>query len=636
MITLNRKADIFIFPENRIVALLNGKITEIKGNDIWFIEKLFRNAYRNLLYMSEAIELAEGREKSSSVKKIIYQFKKLGIIVEAKKKSFSAPNSFIMPYMPLFLSNDIWCCRRGEKFYFFQASDREEAGQRIKDFALSWIWEEGEVNLFLNIISQKFKCLAGQFLLPENKSFIKTKLSKTVKAVIFDSKKNKYSVVQNSFPPIRATKFWSELTKRAVGELGLVPILEKVRMNNIPFEMRRYGYITSHKLTDLDGKIKDFQIGTDGKINIAKGKAIMESLERYCGRKRIDSNFLTFASFRELNYGEAISPWELAEFNNYQFTNGWLKRIKAFNPEKIIPWVKARDVLSGATKKLPLDFASFAPKMSDYGYPRCFFTNSSGMAAHTKLDEAIKKGALEIIERDAILIHWFNKIKPKKIILDGNLDYVRSLSANLGKIGYELYLADLTLDAVPVAMAMAVKENGEFPFFSGAAASERKIDAIKKAAEELEFTIWSRLKYHNELRQRTKSISLETISDPADHEALYLKPGMFKHLKFLIDGPSYQISDSELCSKTDLYSVLNANGFKLYYTDMTAREIEQLGLGIKVVRAIIPGFAPITFGYGQEPLGMKRIYKVPVKLGLRSKEITEVEIINNYLPHFFS
>lgn len=94
--------------------------------------------------------------------------------------------------------------------------------------------------------------------------------------------------------------------------------------------------------------------------------------------------------------------------------------------------------------------------------------------------------------------------------------------------------------------------------------------------------------------------------------------------------------DDELYKETDLYSVLSENGLKLYYVDMTAKEVEQLALGIKVVRAIIPGFVPITFGYGQEPLGMRRLYEIPVKLGLRNIEITEEEIINNYLPHFFS
>ncbi|HCJ66334.1 MAG TPA: hypothetical protein DHV62_03170, partial [Elusimicrobia bacterium] len=301
----------------------------------------------------------------------------------------------------------------------------------------------------------------------------------------------------------------------------------------------------------------------------------------------------------------------------------------------IIPWVEIQENLTRKIKKVPLSFVSYAQKISNCCYPCHFLSSSSGMAAHTVFDEAVKRGALEIIERDAILIHWFNKIKPKRIILGHTLDYTETLSTNLEKLGYELILADLTLDTMPVVIAMAVKKDGEFPFFAGAASYERKIDAIKKAEEELEFTVSQRMKHRNKLRQKIKDTSLKEIREPTDHEALYLKPEMFKHLKFLFEGPVHRVSENELYDKTDLYSVLGAGGFKLYHLDMTAREVRQLELGIKVVRAIIPGFVPITFGYGQEPLGMRRIYETPVKIGLRNKKITETEIINNYLPHFF-
>ncbi|MFH1522290.1 MAG: YcaO-like family protein [Patescibacteria group bacterium] len=636
MIKLNDKADVFIFPENKIIVLLNGKITEIKGNDVWFIEKLFRITRHNLLNMPEAIKLTDGREKASSVKKVISQLNKLGIILEAREGNFLTLDSCVPPYVPLFLNNGIWYFRRGEKFYFFQASDQEKAEQIIKEFALSWIGEEDEINLFLSTNNQKVECLAGQFILPKDEDTVKTKLSKTVKAVIFDSRRNKYSVVRNSFRSTKEVKFWNELSKRAVNVLGLVPIIKKIRTSSTPFGMKRHTYVSSHKLTDADGKINDFQIGTDKSLDIAKGKAIMESLERYCGRKMLDSNLLTIASFEDLNSDEVINFTELVQFSQFQFTNGWLNGLKFFDPKDIIPWIEVQESLTGKTKKVPLSFVSYAQKISDRDYPCHFFPNSSGMAAYTKLDEAIRRGALEIIERDAMMIHWFNKIKPKRIVLDNPDDYIVSLSDNLEKIGYKLCLVDLTLDTMPVIMAIAINDGGEFPFFAGAASSERKIDAIKKATEELEFTIWSRLKYHNELKQKVKEISLKTIYEPADHEALYMKPEMFEQLRFLMEGPIESVNDEELYEKMDLYSVLSENGLKLYYIDMTAKEVKQLALGIKVIRAIIPGFVPITFGYGQEPLGMRRLYKIPVKLGLRNIEITEEEIINKYLPHFFS
>lgn len=373
MIKLNDRADVFIFPENKIIVLQNEKIIEIKGNDVWFIEKLFRAIRHNLLNMSEAIKLAEGKEKASSIRKVVSQIKNLGIIVEVKSRNLLISDSCVPPYVPLFLSYGIWYFRRGEKFYFFQASDQDKAEQIIKEFALSWIGEEDEINLFQSTYSQGLDCLAGQFAFPEHKEFIKAKLSRKAKAVIFDSRRNKYSVIQSSFSNIEERKFWEELAKRASGDLGLVPLLEKARVNNIPFEMNRFVYRASHKLTNINSKVRDFQGGSDKDEIVAKGKAIMESIERYCGRKTMDENLLISASFSELNPDDAISPAKLVQFSGSQFTSGWLNGLKPFDPKDIIPWVEVRENLTGKIKKVPLSFISYAQKISSQDYPCHFF-----------------------------------------------------------------------------------------------------------------------------------------------------------------------------------------------------------------------------------------------------------------------
>ena len=69
--------------------------------------------------------------------------------------------------------------------------------------------------------------------------------------------------------------------------------------------------------------------------------------------------------------------------------------------------------------------------------------------------------------------------------------------------------------------------------------------------------------------------------------------------------------------------------------DLTTEEIQNLNLGIAVVRCIMPGFVPITFGYGYEPLAMRRIYNIPLKMGIIKKSLSEKNVVENYLPHFF-
>ena len=37
--------------------------------------------------------------------------------------------------------------------------------------------------------------------------------------------------------------------------------------------------------------------------------------------------------------------------------------------------------------------------------------------------------------------------------------------------------------------------------------------------------------------------------------------------------------------------------------------------GLNIVRSIVPGLVPMTFGFGQAPLGMKRLYEVASLFG---------------------
>ena len=629
---MNKEADLFIFSEKNIAVLLDGKIIEIGGEDAWMIIKLFRALHCRKKYVKEIAGLLGRKNVTDDLRESIAELKDLKIIVEVKKSYVSGDNCSIRPFSVFPLQNDIWCFRNREKIYCFLASAYKEAKQKMENILLSCA-DEDDLDLLLRTNKQKTDCLARQFYLPLREIPTLSNPLRKGDLVIFDMKKNKRRYIKGSFSSNEGLGFWEELEKRAVGKTRIVPSLRKVRDNGLPFKRRKVAYLSFHKLTELDDKITDFQIGVDEEVEVAKGKAIMEAIERYCGRKTSGGN-LTFASFAKMDSNVVINPKELWNFSDRQFSKGWLKDISPFDQNETIPWIKVKNVLGGSDKYAPLSFMTYATKMPG-DYPFNFRANSNGMAAHTSLDEAIKKGALEIIERDAILIYWLNKISPKQIDLDGCKEEVGILADNLEKMGYKLHLADLTLDTVPVVMAMAFGEKSELPFFCGAAASESKIGAIGKAVEELEFTIWSRIKYIRDTKKKVRTITLETISEPVDHEALYLKPEMIEHLRFLFKGESYQISKDELFRKTDLYSTLSAKKLELYSLDMTVKEVEDLNLGIKVIKSIIPGFIPITFGYGKEPLGMKRVYDIPIKLGLKNKTITEGELVDNYLPHFF-
>ena len=73
--------------------------------------------------------------------------------------------------------------------------------------------------------------------------------------------------------------------------------------------------------------------------------------------------------------------------------------------------------------------------------------DSNGCAAGNTLEEAIVQGFLELVERDAYAIWWYNRSQRAEVDLDQFDDpYIRDLKAQLAETGRRLWLLDVTSD----------------------------------------------------------------------------------------------------------------------------------------------------------------------------------------------
>jgi ribosomal protein S12 methylthiotransferase accessory factor len=342
-------------------------------------------------------------------------------------------------------------------------------------------------------------------------------------------------------------------------------------------------------------------------------------------------------SMLELGKDKCIHPQKLVNYSPYQFEQGWLKGITPFNETLKSDWVKVTHLTTAKEYYVPLCFISYSKEAQQS--ENCFFyANSNGMAAHFNQSEAIKKAAFEVIERDSILLFWLNRISPPKIIFENaEPDFLIAIRNNLKSTHYSVELLDLTLDTVPVVMAIAISSDNSFPkYFCGVSSAETKNEAIKKALEELEFLVWNRLQDKDNLMQKVYAMTIEAVRDPVHHEMLYHKPEMASNLDFLTQGLPTYYTDKQLSEKIDLLQSLNKINAAVFYVDMTVKEVSDLAANISVVKVIIPEFMPITFGYGREALAMRRLYEVPAKLGIQKEYFLADKYVANYLPHFFA
>lgn len=89
---------------------------------------------------------------------------------------------------------------------------------------------------------------------------------------------------------------------------------------------------------------------------------------------------------------------------------------------------------------------------------------------------------------------------------------------------------------------------------------------------------------------------------------------MLEHDQYLTveDLPTYA-SSVEVEKLQSVIARLHSVGVEPYLVEITTPDIESLGF--RVVRTLASELVPIYFGYGLEPLGTRRLFKVPEKLG---------------------
>lgn len=622
MATINKMADIFFMPERKIIILLGGKVIEIGDNELNDVSLLLRTLYYSPisiddLHVSEDLKMAVG------------QLRELGVITDNFFQQESVQPIF--PFLPNKINGKLWVVRRGDKFYFFNSSTSNGALRMAKRMSLSWI-DEVESGVVTAMFLCRAECLSAKISVPY---FCKLSKNKFQEGSIWELEENSPNVIVH--PSESNGDFWSKLIDRTVWGGGLIPLIKQVPNLEKPFHLSLPTYLTSHKLHSFGGCNLDWQVGRDSDPVIAKGKAIMESIERYCGKKKIEKYKKKYASYLEIGEENCLNPLDFAKYSKYQFEKGWLKGVKTFEKKNKMNWVAVKEWEGDKEMFIPECFISYSYDEYNQRNPLLFYANSNGMAAHTEIRQAVKSAALELIERDSIMIHWFNRISPPKMVFsDKDLGPVGIFRKKLASCGYLLEILDLTLDTVPVIMAIAIKKDSDsLSFFCGAAAAEKKIEAIEKSIEELEFSFWDRFQYPDKLSREVDNLDIRILNEPIHHEMVYLKSEMACQVRFLNQGNTQVYQNELLIESFDVFQSLKRIGSKLYYADMTAREITELDLGISVVRVLIPKFIPITFGYGYEPLAMDRLYKLPVKMGYPDR-LTEQEMIERYLPHFFA
>jgi ribosomal protein S12 methylthiotransferase accessory factor len=250
---------------------------------------------------------------------------------------------------------------------------------------------------------------------------------------------------------------------------------------------------------------------------------------------------------------------------------------------------------------------------------------SNGNAAGNSLEEAILQGFFELVERDAVAVWWYNRLRKPGVSVDRYGDpFLLELTQHyLNHYRRETWALDLTSDLdIPVFAAVSkVSEGKEERLLFGLGCHLDPRIALQRSFAEM-----------NQMR----AIALTSDGDSRLDDRATLE--WFRHATVANqphmapdpDQPSRQFDDFSVQHSGEFLQdieyccrIIEARGMEMLVLDQTRADV-----GMPVVKVVVPGLRHFWARFAPG-----RLYDVPVKMGWLNRPLKESEL--NPIPIFF-
>jgi ribosomal protein S12 methylthiotransferase accessory factor len=400
-----------------------------------------------------------------------------------------------------------------------------------------------------------------------------------------------------------------------------IPYLAKARLARHPGLSETMGHICSGRGTTLAE---------------ARRVALGEAVERYSSACSWGT-MVRWARRDQLD-GASVDPRELVLYRPEQYET---LPYAPYQDATAIGWVATRSLVSGERLFAPALAVGvrYAPATRQEWI--CPVT-SNGLAAGQTLAHAILAAALEVIERDAFLITWLDRLACQRIDPSSHpYPEITDLCEAYRRRGVEVQLHRLATDHPgQVFLALGVQHQGEGPAAAvGLGAGLNPASAARKAILEMSQV---RAALRISMRARSSRVRIEQlvadprlVATPEDHALLYTHPRNLGAFAFLQDG-SFVDVDWAATAPTDAAAGLQqlAEHFRDQSWDLLYRNLsppDMAELRLHTARVLIPGFQPLHFGWNEPRLGGQRLYEFPHRLGLTPGPVAPGQL--NTDPH---
>lgn len=350
--------------------------------------------------------------------------------------------------------------------------------------------------------------------------------------------------------------------------------------------------------------------------------AVFEAVERTSGMWHGDEPSVV-ARFDDLDPVDVVDPRECMQYSDEQYAHR--RQINArghafeyvpepFDNAQPMHWTGVWSLSRQRFRLLPSTYL-FYNHPQPPGGPYCW-ADSNGCAAGESSGDAVRRGLLELVERDAVALWWYNRVSRPSIPLGTLGDpYVAEVVELYRSLGRELWVLDITSDlAIPTVAAISRRTGGATEDILVSFGAHFSVaDAVRHAVCELNhllpavlpegLTEWGDYRY-SEAAQRHWWRTATLASEP------YLAPDGVSPL------PAEAVTIGAPEQLQQLVRVIEAAGHEILVLDQTRPDI-----GIPVVKVIVPGLRHFWSRFAPG-----RLYDVPVAQGWLTRPTAEADL----------
>jgi ribosomal protein S12 methylthiotransferase accessory factor len=388
------------------------------------------------------------------------------------------------------------------------------------------------------------------------------------------------------------------------------------------------GAIPLTSLEDFKVCLRSRSAGKGPTLVQARASALAETLERY-STEYTGTECRIQGSLRELG-DRAIHPNAVMGYSERQYRerDAWNTRKSRFNrvpapldPDLPIPWSPVWSLTQERERLLPTQFLYFAGPAAFPGpHPACCRACSNGNAAGNTLEEAVLQGFMELVERDATAIWWYNRLRrPGVDLASFGLPYLADLADHYDRLDRDLWALDLTHDlGIPVFAAVSCARAGRTQILFGLGCSLDPSVALVRAFAEL-----------NQFISGTgaKPGTPPGGAAPAplgDEETLHwLRTGTLDNQPYLAPDPGVparRLGDFSAAASGDLLEDIRScqRRVETLGMEMLVLDLTRADAGMPVAKVIVPGLRHFWARYAPG-----RLYDVPVAMGWLERPLPE-------------